>query len=95
MSSSLDSTVLGQLVLSLEGDIIQSSGTLQNNENVSKVVMNSLAILRDYKPGNGFDKNFHRISFVYSDRAYIVAKTNQNIRIVQKRVTEAPSLADL
>jgi hypothetical protein len=45
----------------LQGDILQSSGSLQNNESVGGVVMKCLAILRDYKPSNGYEKNFHRI----------------------------------
>jgi hypothetical protein len=34
-------------------------------------------------------------SFVYSDRAYVVAKSSSNIKVIQKRVTEAPRLDEL
>ena len=50
--------------LRFQGDILQSSGSLQNGENVGDVVMKCLAILRDYKPSNGHEKNFHRIRFI-------------------------------
>jgi len=117
-----DDSILGQMALNLEGSILQSSGSLENNENVANVITKSLNLLQNYQTScnnavgnstrsendgnfvNGSSSNhsqyqteiaYKKLSFVYADRAYVCARAGNNIYVVQKRITEPPSIGDL
>ena len=101
-----------------QGSILQSSGSLENNERVATVVNQSLNLLKEHKPNanaisglepreNGsLDESpkhsqYHtevvhkKLSFVYSDRAYVCARSGNKIYVMQKRITEVPNIGTL
>ena len=100
---------------------MQSSGTLENNENVANVINKSLNLIQNYQTtcNNSTAKNgassqsendasllngssnqsqyqteiaYKKLSFVYADRAYVCARAGNKIYVVQKRITEPPSI---
>ena len=102
-----------------QGSILQSSGSLENNENVANVITKSLNLLQNYQTTcnnaasnstrsendgnfvNGSSSNhsqyqteiaYKKLSFVYADRAYVCARAGNKIYVVQKRITEPPSI---
>ena len=104
-----------------QGSILQSSGTLENNENVANVINKSLNLIQNYQTtcNNSTAKNggssqsendanlvngssnqsqyqteiaYKKLSFVYADRAYVCARAGNKIYVVQKRITEPPSI---
>ena len=107
-----------------QGSILQSSGTLENNENVANVINKSLNLIQNYQTtcnnstakngasaksendasqGNGSSNQsqyqtetaYKKLSFVYADRAYVCARAGNKIYVVQKRITEPPSIGIL
>ena len=67
---------------------MQSSGSLENNENIANIISQSLQILSDAS----HDDPFKRISFLYSDHAYVVVKSGKTIQIIHKQIDSPPSM---
>ena len=119
MESGEDS-VLGQMTLTIEGDVIQSSGSLENNEKVSGVINQALKLIQVYQPScenqesnaeTGTEAiaeddnrsksdykselSYKKVSFVYSDRAYVLMRSGNKIHMVHRRISEAPHIGHL
>ena len=71
------------LIFCFQGAITQSSGSLQNNENVADVIYQSLQVLSDASTS---EESYKRISFLYSNHAYVVMKSGRNIQIIHKHI---------
>ena len=62
---------------------------------MAKVVQKSLDLLKTYQAKEENPESFKKMSFLYTDHAYVVVKNGRNIRIIHRRVAEVPSLDDL
>ena len=69
---------------SFQGAILSSSGTLQNNENVGKIVIQSVQLLSEAT----LDEPLNKISFLFSDHAYVAVKTGRNIKVAHKKIQD-------
>lgn len=80
--SQFTSSVLGKIVANLEGDIIRSSGDLQNDEAAAKLIPRFASLLRTQSTPT------KRLSFHYTDHAYVLTQANSHFHLV--KVTRAP-----
>ena len=80
-----------------QGAVVQSSGSLENSEHVAKVVRKTLEALRDFHPDqdNEGEESFKKMSFLYTDHAYVVVRSGRNIRVIHRRVAEVPTLDEI
>ena len=67
----------------LQGAIVSSSGSLENNEHVGQMVMKCLRILTT---SSALEGPLDRISFMYADHVYTMLKSGKNIRVVHKNI---------
>jgi len=110
-SSSSHSSILGEMTVSLGGPdgtggaVLTSSGLLDNREEVAKAVTQAVKLLALYKPDkiHGKDNSqedkhavsYKKVSFVYSDRAYVVVRSGNKLHVILKKVDERPNIDQL
>ena len=71
-----------------QGVILESKGSLENSEHVANIVTQSLQLLSDASTD---DDPFKRLSFLYTDQAYIIIKSGKNIQVIHKVIDAGQS----
>jgi len=85
------------------GAVLTSSGLLDNREEVAKAVTQTVKLLALYKPNktgdtqdNGQEEKqtvtYKKVSFVYSDRAYVMVRSGNKVHVILKKVDERPNI---
>lgn len=78
------STVSNKIIFWLQGAITSSSGSLQNNDRIGNVVNKCLQILSE----NVQDEPYQKISFLYTDHAYVIVKSGKSIKVLHRKVDQ-------
>lgn len=83
---SLGSDILGQMTLTEDGAVVQSSGELSNNEKLAKKFTNMVqtAVRLLASDPDMKNSNFRRISVVWQDCAYVLTISNHKIFVVKR-----------
>ena len=70
--------------------VLNSSGSLENNENLGQIISASLQVLSSAGAGGSkvLDEPLKRLSFLYTDHAYVVIKSGKTIQIAHKKIHE-------
>ena len=70
--------------------------TILNKENVCPVVAQTVQVLGLYSKLSEYESLGHltykKVSFIYSDRAYVVVRTGNKLTVTLKKVDERPSI---
>lgn len=67
-----------------QGAILNSTGSLENNENVGTIITQSIQLLSESK----LNEPLNKISFLFSDHAYVAVKAGKNIKVAHKRIQD-------
>ena len=67
-----------------QGAILNSTGSLENNENVGTIITQSIQLLSE----STLNEPLNKISFLFSDHAYVAVKAGKNIKVVHKRIQD-------
>merc|ERR1712062_163476 len=78
------SDIIGELLLSQDGAILNSTGSLENNENVGTIITQSIQLLSE----STLNEPLNKISFLFSDHAYVAVKAGKNIKVAHKRIQD-------
>ena len=71
--------------------------TILNKENVCPVVAQTVQVLGLYTTPSEDESSagqltYKKVSFIYSDRAYVVVRTGNKLTVTHKKVDERPSI---
>jgi len=107
---SSNSSILGEMTISLDtGAMVTSSGALENRESVSTAVSQAVKLMGLYHhqprsttaAAEGTEdeaisgQTYKKVSFVYSDRAYVVIRSGNKLMVTLKRIEERPQIDQL
>ena len=67
-----------------QGAILNSTGSLENNENVGTIITQSIQLLSE----STLNEPLNKISFLFSDHAYVAVKAGKNIKVAHKRIQD-------
>jgi len=103
----MEETILGEMTMTLDGNILTSSGQLENNERVSGVVQEAMNLIQTHQldppPPSGDNgggslsstMKYRKVSFVFSNRAYLIIRSGNKYIVTMKSVSEPPNIGHL
>ena len=87
------------MTLTLDGNVVTSSGELENNERVSGAVHKAINLLQIYKPevtsSQQSEETYKKVSFVYPGRAYVFVRCGNKVLVTMRQVPEIPNIGQL
>lgn len=77
----------GYLILNTEGDVLFSSGELENDERAASIIMSLIDLSSQidnlaFSPEEGFKK----LSLTYPTHSYVVCLSNRKIHVIKKLI---------